>query len=140
MTGTVVMASVDGRMRVIRQDRLKSDGAQRRLALPAFAKTALVDAMTRMADPTDQDAPILQGRGGVWKSPSNVRTAWRRMREHSAVRLEAAGIDLALLTPHIMRRSVVTAIGALPGGLERAREQAGHSSPAITERAYMARR
>ncbi len=75
---------------------------------------------------TKQGAPL---------SPANVRRLWRSIRDTSAGLLPA-GIDLAQVVPHTLRKTVATTLDAA-AGTDLAAELLGHSSTAVTRAHYV---
>ncbi|WP_078111750.1 tyrosine-type recombinase/integrase [Gordonia sp. IITR100] len=121
IAGTVVeMAGVG----VVRQEHTKTRAGYRRVIVPRFTAEALERQRAREI-PTELVFPT---RNGTPRSPSNVRTAWRKVR----------GDDFQWVKPHDFRKTVGTLVER-EIGLSAASAQLGHSGTAVTERHYVER-
>lgn len=114
------------------QDHLKAERQTRSLILPQLAVQALRQYLTAPGS----DRPVFPNRNGNWLRPGNVRRVLNSFREECREALESAGIHPELLTPHLFRRTVATAI-AHRIGIDRAKEQLGRASISTTERHYV---
>lgn len=121
IAGTVV--EIPGRG-VVRQDHTKTRSGYRRVIVPTFAG----DALDRQRGREIPGELVFPTRNGTPRSPSNVRTAWRKVR----------GDDLAWVKPHDLRKTVGTMVER-EVGLSAASAQLGHSGTAVTERHYVER-
>lgn len=123
IAGTVVTEKGVG---CYRQDHPKSEAGWRTIILPMFA----VEALRRQRDRGIPSAEglIFPARTGSARWPSNVRTAWRKVR----------GEDYKWVTPHSFRKTVATMIER-DFGPEAAAAQLGHTGTAITARHYIER-
>lgn len=123
ISGTVVTEKGRG---CYRQDHPKTDAGLRTVILPKFA----VEALRRQRDRGIPSAEglIFPTRTGSPRWPSNVRTAWRKVR----------GEEYGWVKPHSFRKTVGTLV-ARELGVEAASVQLGHSATAVTERHYIER-
>lgn len=121
VAGTVVEIPGSG---VVRQDHTKTKSGYRRVVVPQFA----VDALERQRGREIPGELIFPTRNGTPRSPSNVRTAWRRVR----------GEDFKWVKPHDFRKTVGTMVER-EVGLSAASAQLGHSGTVVTERHYVER-
>jgi integrase len=111
-----------------RQDHPKTAKSNRVVAAPAFAAEALRLRLATLED-ADPDALIFQTRNRTPLAMNNVR---RQLRAAA----DLAGIGR--VTPHMLRRTVATAVNdASDVGL--AAELLGHTDPKITIRHYIRR-
>ncbi|CAN5712753.1 hypothetical protein BH24ACT15_BH24ACT15_33350 [soil metagenome] len=115
-------------MPTVRQDHPKTARSRRVVALPTFASEAVRQRLTVMED-RSLDALMFSSRDGTPLMPNNVR---RQLR--SAMKL--TGIEG--MTPHMLRRSVATAIDR-QASVDLAAELLGHTDPRITIRHYIRR-
>jgi integrase len=113
---------------VLRQDHPKTARSRRVVALPTFAAEAVRRRLVAMHD-RSLDALLFSSRNGTPLIPNNVR---RQLRSAMA----AVGIEG--VTPHMLRRSVATAINA-QASVDLAAELLGHTDPKITIRHYIRR-
>lgn len=123
IAGTVV--EVEGRG-VDRQDHTKTDAGHRTVLVPTFAAEAI--ERQRAREVPSALGLLFPTRNGTPRSPSNVRTAWRKVR----------GDDFAWVKPHDFRKTVGTMVER-ELGLSAASAQLGHSGTAVTERHYIER-
>ena len=120
---------VDSRDRpIFRQDHPKTARSRRTVALPSFAAEAVRRRLTQMDD-RSLDALLFSSREGTPLMPNNLR---RQMRSA----MKAAGITG--VTPHMLRRTVATAINE-QATIELAAEMLGHTDPKITIQNYIRR-
>ncbi|WP_370324569.1 tyrosine-type recombinase/integrase [Euzebya sp.] len=113
---------------VIRQDHPKTARSRRVVALPSFTAEAVRRRLTAMED-RSLDALLFSSRVGTPLMPNNVR---RQLR----AAMDLAGIEG--VTPHMLRRSVATAVHA-QASVDLAAELLGHTDPKITIRHYIRR-
>lgn len=121
IAGTVVEVEGKG---VVRQDHTKTRAGYRAVMVPAFAAEAIERQRAREI-PYELMFPT---RNGTPRSPSNVRTAWRKVR----------GKEFEWVKPHDFRKTVGTMVER-ELGLSAASVQLGHSGTAVTERHYIER-
>lgn len=113
---------------LLRQDHPKTARSRRLVALPSFAAAAVRQRLSVM-DSVDLDALLFCSRNGTPLSPHNVR---RQLR----LAMVAAGIHG--VTPHMLRRSVATAIHR-QASVDLAAELLGHTDPKVTIQHYIRR-
>lgn len=102
----------------------------RTLVLPSAVLKTLRERRSRTQWNRDDDFVFASARGtALW--PNNIRTRLRKaVNGHP---------DLDGITPHTLRRTYATLV-AHGMGIDAAQESLGHSTPAVTQRAYVARR
>lgn len=120
ISGTLVM--VDGQLR--RQEVPKSDAGYRVVSLPPFATATLMELRMNAR----RDDIVFPSGAGTWRHPHNVRRTLRECR----------GETWKWVTPHILRKTVATAIYAEMDGKDAA-GQLGHVDTAVTLRHYVKR-
>ena len=125
IAGTIVMPKGEP---ISRQDHPKTARSRRLVALPTFAAEAVRKRLT-VVDRTDHEALLFSSRNGTPLSPHNVRRQLRGV-------MDLAGIEG--ITPHMLRRSVATAIHR-QASVDLAAELLGHSDPKITIQHYIRR-
>ncbi|MBK0420291.1 site-specific integrase [Leucobacter sp. CSA1] len=125
ITGTIVSHRGEP---TIRQDHPKTAKSRRTVAIPSFTAEAVRRRMTRLED-SSLDALLFCSREGTPLTTNNVRRQLRHV-------LDLVGITG--ITPHMFRRTVVTAINE-QGGVELAAELLGHTDPKITIQHYIRR-
>lgn len=111
-----------------RQDHPKTARSRRLVALPEFAAEA-VRRRLAVVDSHKPDTLLFSSREGTPLSPANVR---RQLRQA----LKVAGIEG--VTPHMLRRSVATAIHRR-ASVDLAAELLGHTDPKVTIQHYIKR-
>lgn len=122
-----------GRGEPIWRNRLKAERQTRDLTLPRFAIDSL---QPLLADPAST-TPLFPNRKGEWLRPGTVRRILHSFRDEWSDDLAAHGIEGERVSPQLFRRTVATMI-ATERGVDRAKEQLGHSSVQTTERHYVA--
>ena len=134
IAATIVRQKVDGRRRLVLQDMPKTDHGRRTITLPDWSVSAL--AAQGLNPYGLQDGELTTPPGLVFPSSRaglmDLHNVRRRMRE-ALKDTPAAGFH-----PYLLRSSALTAV-ARGGGIEAARDVAGHSSSAITEGHYVER-
>ena len=125
IAGTIVAGK--GRP-VSRQDHPKTARSRRTVALPSFTAEAIRRRLTALG-PIDPEALLFCSRNGTPLTTHNVR---RQLR----AAMKPAGIDG--VTPHMLRRSVATAINE-EAGVDLAAQLLGHTDPKITIQHYIRR-
>ncbi|GAA4755979.1 tyrosine-type recombinase/integrase [Gordonia alkaliphila] len=123
IAGTVV--EVGGRG-VERQDHTKTQAGHRTVLVPTFTAEAI--ERQREREVPSALGLLFPTRTGRPRSPSNVRTAWRKVR----------GDEFSWVKPHDFRKTVGTMVER-ELGLSAASAQLGHSGTAVTERHYIER-
>lgn len=123
IAGTVVEMPGQG---VVRQGHTKTSSGYRTVVVPAFTVAAL--DRQRHRGILSADDLIFPTRNGTPRSPSNVRTWWRKVR----------GEEFGWVRPHDFRKTVGTMVER-EMGLSAASAQLGHSGTAVTERHYIER-
>jgi integrase len=111
-----------------RQDHPKTARSRRLVALPSFAAAAVRRRLT-VRGPAGPDALLFSSRNGTPLSPHNVR----RQLRHA---MSLAGIEG--VTPHMLRRSVATAVHR-NASVDLAAELLGHTDPKVTIQHYIRR-
>ncbi|MGI9018901.1 MAG: tyrosine-type recombinase/integrase [Euzebya sp.] len=111
-----------------RQDHPKTARSQRLIALPWFTAEAVRKRLTVLG-PVDQEALLFSSRAGTPMSPHNVRRQLRHIMDMTGIQ----GV-----TPHMLRRSVATAIDQ-EATIDLAAELLGHADPKITLQHYIKR-
>lgn len=120
ISGTLVM--VDGQL--VRQEVPKSDAGYRVVSLPPFVTATLMELRMNAR----RDDIVFPSGAGTWRHPHNVRRTLRECR----------GETWKWVTPHILRKTVATAIYAEMDGKDAA-GQLGHVDTAVTLRHYVKR-
>lgn len=112
----------------VRQDHPKTAKSRRTVAIPSFAAEAVRRRLAQLED-SSPDALLFCSREGTPLTTNNVRRQFRRA-------LDLAGISG--VTPHMLRRTVATAINE-QAGVDLAAELLGHTDPRITIQHYIRR-
>jgi integrase len=124
ITGTLIDHGRIAGKPLHRQEARKGDAPPHTVVLPKFG----VDALTSLVAESGMDGPVFANRVGGWMSLANMRRALRA----------ALPEELAWVTPHAFRRTVVTVVrDAL--GAEVAQQQLSHAKLATTEAHYLQR-
>jgi|GEM_PF-4645714 len=119
-----------------RVDKLKSKDQERRLRLPAFARPLFQAAIDDMISQSPF-ATIVQNAYGGLADPEGIRQALGRAFGSRPDELAAVGIKG--ISPHQLRKVVLTGIERESGDITLAASQAGHSTPDITSAHYVPR-
>lgn len=101
---------------------------RRTVAIPSFTAEAVRRRLVRQQD-SSPDALLFCSREGTPLTTNNVRRQFRHV-------LDLAGITG--VTPHMMRRTVATAINE-QAGVDLAAELLGHTDPKVTIKHYIRR-
>lgn len=130
VTGTIVRGRRDdGKTFLIRQTYLKGHAPHPRLPLPAFGVAAVREALSARID-DDPTATLLQGTHGGLMDPATFRSRLREAKRLGWEELLAAGIDADELSPHTLRRTVLSARAEhADGGLALANCGRGTETP-----------
>jgi integrase len=123
--GTVVQRKGAG---TVRQDRPKSEAANRRIPIPAFAAEVLRRRLA-MLGPEDRHRTLFASRSGGPLSPYNVRRTFRDF-------LKLAGLGDSGISLRWYRRTGATVV-ARAMSKDAAASFLGHSSSVITEGHYI---
>ncbi len=123
--GTVVQRKGAG---TVRQDRPKTEAANRRIPIPAFAAEVLRRRLA-MLGPEDRHRTIFASRSGGPLSPYNVRRTFRDF-------LKLAGLGDSGISLRWYRRTGATVV-ARAMSKDAAASFLGHSSSVITEGHYI---
>ena len=125
VTGNLVRVTGKG---LIRQDRAKTEGSIRTVALPRFAVDMLAE---RKNKPYWGEQPmIFPSTAGTWRDPNNFGKQLRSVRD-----------DLGLpdVTTHSFRKSVATLIDDAGLSARIGADQLGHAKVSMTQDKYWAR-
>ncbi|MGI9018523.1 MAG: site-specific integrase [Euzebya sp.] len=125
IAGTII--SVAGQP-TTRQDHPKTSQSRRTVALPSFAAEAIRQRLTRLAS-RSPDTSLFSSRNGTPLTTNNVRRQLRKA-------MKLTGIEG--VTPHMLRRSVATAINR-EASVDLAPELLGHSDTKVTIQHYIRR-
>jgi len=131
ITGTIVYVRGEG---FLRQPHPKHSKYWRTVTIPSFTVAALRERLATAGE-LDPSQTMFHTKQGAPLSPANVRRLWRSIRDASAGLLPA-GIDLAQVVPHTLRKTVATTIDAA-AGTDLAAELLGHTSTAVTRAHYV---
>lgn len=123
-TVTIAGTLVVGAGPVHRQDVPKTAAGYRVMSLPVFATAALLELRMNARG----GEPVFPSGAGTWRHPHNVRRTWR----------DCLGPQWAWVTPHVLRKTVATAIYAQMNGRDAA-GQLGHADTGVTMRHYVKR-
>ncbi len=131
ITGTVVYIRGRG---FLRQAHPKHSRYWRTVTVPSFTADALRGRLASAGEMAPEQT-LFHTKAGTPLSPANVRRLWRSIRDANADLLPA-GIDLAQVVPHTLRKTVATTLDGA-AGTDLAAELLGHSSPAVTRAHYV---
>ena len=131
ITGTVVHVRGKG---FLRQPHPKHSRYWRTITIPSFTAAALRERLGTTGE-LPAEHTVFHTKRGSLMSPANVRRLWRSIRDANAD-LMPAGIDLAQVVPHTLRKTVATTLDEA-AGTDLAAELLGHSSTAVTRAHYV---
>lgn len=125
INGAVIVTSAE----VVRQDHPKSRGSMKTYTLDAATAEMLRARWERMTGLGLMPAMVFPSSTGALRDPSNYRKQSRTARE---------AIDFDWVTPHTLRKTVVTRV-ADEVGLKASPEYLGHSNETVTAGHYRAK-
>lgn len=108
------------------QEEPKTTSSNRSLRVKSPAVVQML--RRRRADQTHDELVFPGDRGGIL-SPHTVQARWRKARA-------ALGVDASWITPHVARRTLVTARAEQGWSFEEIARAVGHSDPGTSRRIY----
>ncbi|MCT1478350.1 site-specific integrase [Microbacterium sp. p3-SID336] len=118
----------------IRKDHPKGRGQQRTMSVPKYADTVLRRLVASYKPNPDQ--LLIATKKGTPMSVNYIDRLFREFRNQHRDLLTRIGIDVDLLTPYSLRKTVASVVNE-GGGAELAAKVLGHTDSRITKKHYI---